>query len=140
MIRMVNLWRKYKNADKRKQQALRTLFAGLAVFCVFYIVTRFFSIPLCPVKSLLGVDCPGCGMTRGVSCLLRLDFRSAWEYHIFSIPVSLGFVGYGILSVTDVLFDREYLKKIEKRLGNKYVILLFCLIYVLYLGWFFLSQ
>ena len=35
----------------------------------------------CPIYRLLGVTCPGCGMTRGILCLLRLDFASAFKHH-----------------------------------------------------------
>lgn len=29
--------------------------------------------PVCPTQALLGVDCPGCGMTRGLYALLHGD-------------------------------------------------------------------
>lgn len=42
----------------------------------------------CPVRFLSGIPCPGCGMTRAVIALLRLDFREAYLYHplVFAIP------------------------------------------------------
>ena len=35
----------------------------------------------CPIKALLGISCPGCGMTRACISAVRLDFVSAFSYH-----------------------------------------------------------
>ena len=32
----------------------------------------------CPIKYLIGVPCPGCGLSRALAALLRLDFRTAF--------------------------------------------------------------
>jgi hypothetical protein len=36
---------------------------------------------LCLVKSLFGVECWGCGMTRAVFSAMYLRFADAWEYN-----------------------------------------------------------
>ena len=43
----------------------------------------------CPIRALLGIPCPGCGMTRALLCLLRLDFAAAFSYHkmFWSVPL-----------------------------------------------------
>lgn len=46
----------------------------------------------CPIKFLTGVSCMGCGMTRALCAVLRLDFNMAFYYHplfvlTFFIPV-----------------------------------------------------
>lgn len=35
----------------------------------------------CLWKSLLGVPCPGCGLTRAFVSLGRGDFQAAWDFH-----------------------------------------------------------
>ncbi len=35
----------------------------------------------CPVKYLTGRPCPGCGLSRALAALLRLDFRAAFRFH-----------------------------------------------------------
>ena len=42
----------------------------------------------CPIKYLIGVPCPGCGLSRALAALLRLDFRTALRFHpmVFVLP------------------------------------------------------
>lgn len=56
----------------------------LGVVFVFYI----FELP-CIFKALFGVACPGCGMSRAMFSVLKLDFVAAFAYHpmFWSIPI-----------------------------------------------------
>ena len=42
----------------------------------------------CPIKYLTGVPCPGCGLSRALAALLRLDFWTALRFHpmVFVLP------------------------------------------------------
>ncbi len=42
---------------------------------------------LCPWHGLLGLPCPGCGMTRAFCALARLDVRSALAWNALSVPL-----------------------------------------------------
>ncbi len=51
----------------------------------------------CPLYSLFGIACPGCGMTRAYKALLRLNIAGAFEHHsLFPIPL-LWLVRYMLL-------------------------------------------
>ena len=43
----------------------------------------------CIYQRLFGMDCIGCGMTRALLSVLRLDFYAAFSYHpmFWSLPV-----------------------------------------------------
>ena len=41
--------------------------------------------PPCPFRSLTGLDCPGCGMTRGLHSLLRGDLVGAVDHNVLMI-------------------------------------------------------
>lgn len=45
----------------------------------------------CPIRFIFGICCPGCGMSRAVMSVLRLDFAAALHYHplVFLLPVAV---------------------------------------------------
>ncbi len=126
---MVNLWHKYKNASKRKKQALHSLFVGFALFCIFYIITKFVSFPLCIIKNLFGISCPGCGLTRGFISILKFNFKAATQYNVLSIPLFIGIVIYGFLCVSDILLNRNDIERIESQCKKKYMLTIFLIIF-----------
>lgn len=52
--------------------------ASAALAVLFFSQTGLYH---CPLRWGLGIECPGCGMTRAAACLLRLDFAGAWRMH-----------------------------------------------------------
>ena len=58
---------------------------------VVYALMVAFDAP-CPIKYVLGVSCPGCGMTRAVLSLLRGDLAAAFYYHPLWLFVALAVV------------------------------------------------
>lgn len=130
MIVMDSLWRKFKEVPKRKKQALYALVSGLVLFGALCAVTIFVSEPLCPVKRWLGIRCPGCGLTRGFVAILRGNFVEAVRYHVLSLPLFVGAVGYTVCSISDILLDRNDLERIERQFGKPYMIAVYTLILV----------
>jgi hypothetical protein len=45
----------------------------------------------CPVAHFTGLDCPGCGSTRSLGALVRLDPAAAFDHNAL-VPIALGFV------------------------------------------------
>ena len=41
----------------------------------------FSQLPFCPMAGVLGVPCPGCGLTRATLAALRGDLRGAFRLH-----------------------------------------------------------
>jgi hypothetical protein len=51
---------------------------------------------VCPFALLTGTACPGCGMTRAASYLLRGDWATAIDYHpLAPLFVMTGLAGWG---------------------------------------------
>src|SRR5690606_39629670 len=61
--------------------------AGLSVmtfgawFLWYFDPTKTHFLPVCPMLSLTGFACPGCGMTRGMHALLHGDVVTRSEEH-----------------------------------------------------------
>lgn len=64
------------------------LLFGMAIyFALAFFVMKRTGIG-CVFLYFLGIPCPGCGMTRALLALLRLDLAAAFSYHplIFVMP------------------------------------------------------
>ncbi len=54
--------------------------------------------PVCPLFSLTGFACPGCGMTRGLHAFLHGDIASALGFNAL-LPLFLVLFGFGFLTL-----------------------------------------
>ena len=122
---MVNPLHKIKGASKRKKQTLRSLIAGFVLFLFFYFITRFISVPLCPIRNFFGVSCFGCGLTRGIVAVLKLDFYSAIHYHVLSIPICVCIIIFAFCCLTDIILNRNDVERIENQLKKKYMFIIY---------------
>lgn len=130
-IVMDNPWYKAKNNSNRKRHTLHSLGVGFAFFVILFLLTKFFAIPLCPIKNLFGISCFGCGMTRGFIAILNFDFKTALEYNVLSIPLFVGIALYGLFSLIDFFLDKNYVYTIEKQLAKKYMYIIYVIILIL---------
>lgn len=56
----------------------RLILFGLLIFVWSIDYNTQGDFTLCLFKNITGKDCPGCGVLRGVSAVLHLDFKSAY--------------------------------------------------------------
>jgi hypothetical protein len=71
----------------------RTLYVALGVSPL--VAGMFLKIPLCPTAGMLGIPCPGCGLTRATLAALHGHFAQALHLHplvFFVTPVYLGVI------------------------------------------------
>jgi hypothetical protein len=75
------------------KQILPILFI-VGIFCFSLLVPQAWlgSLPLCYFKSVTGLDCPGCGLTRAFSFLLKGHLRQAIGMNALS-PVLVLWLG-----------------------------------------------
>ncbi len=66
--------------EKKPQWGRVAIFVGaLAAFALI-------PLPLCPVRLLLRIPCPGCGATRAVLSAVRGDWVGSWKLHPLALP------------------------------------------------------
>ena len=56
-------------------------------------------LPVCWLQATPGVPCPGCGLTRSLSCSVRGMFSTAWSYHPFGVIFTVVFLTIAVVSV-----------------------------------------
>jgi len=71
--------------------------AGSVIVAYFEPVTAGF-FPVCPLYSLTGFACPGCGLTRGFHALFHGDVLTALDFNAL-IPVWTAIFGYVFVSL-----------------------------------------
>ena len=65
---------------KEKLRRYQDLIITAVVLTVYVLLGAFLPVK-CPVLWLTGISCPGCGMTRALAAVCRLDFDAAWYYN-----------------------------------------------------------
>ncbi len=76
--------------------------AFLAVVCLlvsFFLPTDGLGVTVCWFKSYYGHPCPGCGLTRSITCISHLEFGKSWDYHPFGALIYALFVANTVLLV-----------------------------------------
>lgn len=75
----------------KKPERLGLKLMGIAGFAALVGIWYFFSLP-CLLYTLIGIPCPGCGMTRAWLAVFRLDLAGAFGYHpmFWCVPILLG--------------------------------------------------
>ena len=85
----------------RLKKCILTSAAILCVGCAYAVFVRLTGLGIpCPFHLVTGLNCPGCGVSRMLLSLLRLDFRAAFRYNAALLclsPVLLGVFGVHIV-------------------------------------------
>jgi hypothetical protein len=65
----------------------------------------------CPIKSALGIPCPGCGLSRAMVLLIHKEWHAAMVTHAFA-PVFL--VGFVLMLIVGVMPDRLHRHSVRR--------------------------
>ena len=96
-----------------------------AFYIVVLLIFWYFKVP-CLFKHFLGIECPGCGMSRAVLSVIKFDFAAAFGYHpmVWSLPIlylyflfggkvfNKKFLDYGILIFIAIGFLINFIAKL----------------------------
>jgi len=96
-------------SQPRPVSALERSIAGTAAFFMpvgagllwYFDPTKAGFFPVCPLYSLTGFACPGCGMTRGFHALLHGDIAGALGFNAM-IPLFLLLFGFIFVTLFSV--------------------------------------
>ena len=79
-----------------------------------------FSLWRCTFHDVTGMPCPGCGMTRGMTALVRGHWHEAWHWHPFTPLIALAtltLVVSALLGKAARTRLADFVEKFERRTG-----------------------
>jgi hypothetical protein len=74
----------------------------------------------CPIRAVLGISCPGCGLSRAMALLIQGDWHASLIMHAFAPVFLAGFALLGASVVMPRAFHRKLVRvtaRWERRLG-----------------------
>lgn len=92
----------------------------LIVFTLFVIIFILDTKIPCVFKSMLGISCPGCGMTRAIHEILHFNFFQSIKYNILALPlVVLGIILTPVI-IYDIIFNKNIFITVSNKILTKY--------------------
>lgn len=70
----------------RTARPVRRAVVALLSLAALGALLLFSNVPLCPVVSMTGHPCPGCGLTRATRALFRGSFEESLRFHPLVLP------------------------------------------------------
>ena len=100
-----------EQSNRLKKVSVRiavVILTGLLYFVITSILG--YGIP-CPIRLITGLQCPGCGVSRMLSSIIKLNFTDAFDYH----PVLFTSLPFLAIIFSDILWQYIYYGKYQLR-------------------------
>lgn len=96
----------------------------IIIIGIYILLSIIFHFTSCISKLLIGIPCPGCGITRAFLCLIKFDFKGVVYYNplIFIVPIICWII---------IFKERPIINKIYK--SRLFWILIMSLILIVYI-------
>ena len=97
--------------DKISASRIERILAGAGILAVgagafvvgYFNPTTAGFFPVCPLYSLTGINCPGCGLTRGFHALFHGDVLTALHFNallpVFALVIGFMFISMFLIAV-----------------------------------------
>ena len=106
----------------------KQIMLAFLILLIFGVLAIFFLDINCIFKSIFGIPCPGCGLTRAFRAILHGNFLEAEKYNILSIPILIFYLFFFILIILDFIKKTNKTETLLKKIGNHYILIIIILI------------
>ncbi|MCL1997208.1 MAG: DUF2752 domain-containing protein [Turicibacter sp.] len=77
----------------------KKIFLGVAIFALYYLLTNYFFGYISPSMIIIGIPCPGCGLSRAGVLFLSGNFIESFQMHPLFIPSMLFLAYVGVYKI-----------------------------------------
>ena len=115
-----------------KNRIINTVILLIVTFMFIVLFVLKIEIP-CMFKSILGISCPGCGMTRAIGEILKLNLIGALKYNIFSVFMFIFILLSCVFILIDIFKNSNKYLTFMNRILNKYLYLFILILVIMFL-------
>lgn len=103
----------------KSDPVIKRIIGAALVLAVPFVLWRFNpnienSESICPFMRLLGIPCPGCGLTKSIICIFSARWADSLTYHPFGIIIA----GMAVLLIILSCYDMRHGTYLSDRLLN----------------------
>lgn len=80
------------------------------ILFIINIIIVYYLKPSCPWKTNFNIDCAGCGATRMIESIFKLDFYQAFRYNLLLFCLLIIFIIYGFYIIICKIIKKKYYK------------------------------
>ncbi len=104
-----------KDRKKRLYELLRSIGTVAALVAAYFLIMPFTDFRIeCPVYKIFKIHCPGCGLTRMLSAMLRLDFAAAFGHNMLLFCLLPFIIFFAVMNgVKYVKYGNSKISKLE---------------------------
>ena len=107
---------------------------AVATFAGIFAGIVAFRLPFCPLASVLGVPCPGCGLTRATLALAHGELKHAHELHPLVLVLAPLFIWAMSSAAISYVRGPHPARPVRRRLASRTVTVLASLLMLATLG------
>jgi hypothetical protein len=130
----------YYFANEKKRNLVLAYFCILLGICSLSMLNYFYldlKLP-CIFKSVTGLPCPGCGLTRASAAVLQRKWELAFYYNPLVFPLAFALCIIGVGLVWDWKTEKRAFASMLARLERqqpRYIYILFILLLLTHWAW-----